>query len=254
MTSPIFHIPHASRAIPAELALSFLPDQERLEYELLIMTDAWTDKLVEPISTKAKRVLFPVSRLVVDPERFLCDDDEPMSAKGMGAPYTQLSSGEPLRRLTVADRNHLISTYYIPHHAALSAAVAADLDASYCSLIVDVHSFSSKPLPHELDQSLPRPEICIGVDEFHSPFPKGFDIISACGAYGFGCSVNKPFSGSIVPSAFWNRDHRVKSFMIEVRRDLYMNEKNGVKLGDFDATSKSVCALISALIEHRTVK
>ena len=58
----------------------------------MIMTDAWTDKLVEPISTKAKEVVFPVSRLVVDPERFLCDDDEPMAPKGMGATYTKLST------------------------------------------------------------------------------------------------------------------------------------------------------------------
>ena len=248
MTPLIFHIPHASRLIPAELAPSFLPTQARLEYELLIMTDAWTDKLVEPISTKAKEVVFPVSRLVVDPERFLCDDDEPMSAKGMGATYTKLSTGELLRKLTDAERDHLISTYYIAHHAALTAAVAADLEASNSSLIVDVHSFSSKPLPHEFDQSVPRPEICIGVDEFHSPFPRGYDIISVCRALGFGCSVNKPFSGSIVPSAFWNRDRRVKSFMIEVRRDLYMNEQTGEKLGDFHAASESVCALLSALI------
>jgi hypothetical protein len=37
-------------------------------------------------------------------------------------------------------------------------------------LVIDVHSFSSMPLPHEPDQTVPRPELCIGFDQFHSPF------------------------------------------------------------------------------------
>src|SRR3954469_12464209 len=104
MPSIVLHIPHASRLIPRELLPSFLPSQVRLTDELLIMTDAWTDELVEALPLQVHRVLFPVSRLVVDPERFPSDDQEPMAKKGMGATYTRLSSGGPCAnspRLTV---------------------------------------------------------------------------------------------------------------------------------------------------------
>jgi hypothetical protein len=43
-------------------------------------------------------------------------------------------------------------------------------------LIIDVHSFSSVPLPHEPDQTPRRPEVCIGFDRFHSPFCDDADV------------------------------------------------------------------------------
>ncbi|NBB90740.1 MAG: hypothetical protein GVY23_05990 [Spirochaetes bacterium] len=38
---------------------------------------------------------------------------------------------------------------------------------------------------------------------------------------------NQPFSGSLVPGRFYGVDRRVTSIMIEVRRDLYMDERTG---------------------------
>ena len=81
-----------------------LPDDTRLADELLQMTDAWTDRLIEGVRFPAVRIAFPVSRLVVDVERFPEDPDEPMAGQGMGAVYTRLSTGEPLRSLEPAER------------------------------------------------------------------------------------------------------------------------------------------------------
>jgi N-formylglutamate amidohydrolase len=228
---------------------SFLPSHARLNHELLIMTDAWTDELVAVLPLKAERVIFPVSRLVVDPERFPSDDHEPMALKGMGATYTKLSSGEPLRQLSDADRAALMAAYYHPHHLVLTAATESAIRESGFCLIVDVHSFSSSPLPHEEDQTVDRAEICVGFDAFHSPFPGDVDIIPICERLGFSGSVNRPFSGSIVPSKFWTRDDRVRSFMIEVRRDVYMDERTGERLPDFSIKAEQICALIKALAD-----
>ena len=85
---------------------TFLPSAENIERELLLMTDAWTDEIVAHIAFDATKVIFPVSRLVVDPERFSDDADEPMAAGGMGAVYTKLSTGEPLRVLSHAERTN----------------------------------------------------------------------------------------------------------------------------------------------------
>jgi len=112
--------------------------------------------------------VFPVSRLVVDVERFPDDEDEPMAGRGMGAVYTRLSSGERLRDL------------------------------------------------------------------------------------GFSAEVNRPFAGSIVPAAFWRRDRRVRSMMIEAplplhARSIYERGDGNARAG-FDGVAARICRLLVALV------
>lgn len=52
-----------------------------------------------------------VSRLVVDPERFTDDAQEPMAAVGQGAVYTRTSDGSALRELLDGERDALLGTY-----------------------------------------------------------------------------------------------------------------------------------------------
>src|SRR5688572_12707405 len=88
----------------------------------------------------------------------------------MGVIYTRTSRGTRLRdAVSEADRRQLIETYYQPHHRRLEEAVSLCLRRHGFCLIIDGHSFGSKPLPHEPDQDKDRPEICVGTDEFHTP-------------------------------------------------------------------------------------
>ena len=81
----IFHIPHATRKIPAEVRNQVLLTDAELKRELLAMTDAYTDELFSAdLAPGDTTVIFPVSRLVVDPERFADDDAEPLAKRGMG--------------------------------------------------------------------------------------------------------------------------------------------------------------------------
>lgn len=248
MTGLILHIPHASRLIPAEDRAAMVPDDATLARELLRMTDAWTDRLVEGVTVPAVRIVFPVSRLVVDPERFPEDADEPMSIKGMGAVYTRLSTGEPLRRPDPAERARLLDRYYWPHHRRLDEAVDAALAEHGSALIMDVHSFSAVPLPHEPDQEPQRPELCIGFDAFHSPFRSDEEAVQIGMDAGFATvAVNRPFSGSIVPAKHWQRTGKVRSVMIEIRRDHYMDQETGNQRPDFDAVASRTAGLVADL-------
>jgi hypothetical protein len=47
MTAIILHIPDASGYVPAEARKDLLVDDATLERELLCMTDAWTDRLMD---------------------------------------------------------------------------------------------------------------------------------------------------------------------------------------------------------------
>jgi hypothetical protein len=89
------------------------------------MTDHFTQALVCAGVDERRVVRAPVSRLVVDVERFPRDADEPMAARGMGVVYRATSSLRPLRRaLSPAEREALLCAWYHPHHARLEQAVA----------------------------------------------------------------------------------------------------------------------------------
>ena len=71
----VIHLPHASKTIPAIVRPELLLSDQELALEVLMMTDHLTDELVGTTLSTAQRVHFPISRLVVDPERFLNDAD-----------------------------------------------------------------------------------------------------------------------------------------------------------------------------------
>jgi N-formylglutamate deformylase len=55
----------------------------------------------------------------------------------------------------------------------------------------------------------------------------GEALAAAFRAEGFTVAFDRPYAGSMVPSAFHGRDRRVRSAMIEVRRGLYLDEATG---------------------------
>ncbi len=239
--SPILlHVPHASIRIPKkERSLFCLPD---LDDELLKMTDRYCDELFTGYDT----VVFPVSRLVCDPERFRNDELESMSRMGMGAVYTKTSSGELLRRITEDERESLLQRYYDPHHRRLTVAVEAKLQTHGWCLIVDGHSFHPAPLPYEPDQEPDRPDFCIGTDPYHTPDRLAEEAMMFLKRQGFSVFRNSPYGGSLVPLKYYGRDRRVCSIMIEINRKLYM-DKRGKRSDSFSLIQRTITTLIEKL-------
>ncbi len=231
----VVHIPHASLVVPSDVVAGLLLTPTEIEHELLVMTDRYTDELFALPSSLATTVTFPVSRLVVDPERFTADDSEPMARKGMGVVYERTAAGHPLRRRPSADERHrLLARFYEPHHSALTTAVERALAAHGTCLLLDGHSFPTLALPYEDDQDPDRPDICIGTDARHTP---AWLLDIAVGAFeelGWRVAVDRPFGGALVPMRFYRQDLRVHAAMIEVRRGLYMDERSGERLPRFD--------------------
>ena len=92
--------------------------------------------------------------------------------------------------------------------------------------IIDVHSFPSSALPYELHADLSRPEICIGTDDFHTPDHLTNKTAEAFADFGT-VGINQPFIGTYVPLEQYGTEQRVRPVMIEIRRDLYMDEATG---------------------------
>ncbi len=242
-SSIVLHVPHSS---------TFIPESERgsfrigLSDELLKMTDRYCDEL---FCGGYSSVVFPVSRLVCDPERFRDDALEPMSKVGMGAVYTRAHDGAVLRSVGIEERERILKTYYDPHHAALTEAVQSALDKTDYCFIIDGHSFAPKPLPFEKDQRPDRPDFCIGTDPYHTPDELARSAFRFLRERGYSVDFNAPFSGSIVPMRFYRKDRRVASIMIEINRRLYMYD-DGRRNEEFNTIRTVVQGLIRQLSEH----
>ena len=113
--SIILHIPHSSQHIPKEYLPYFLLNKETLKIELLKMTDHYTSELFLLENNSISTITFSVSRLLVDPERFENDLQEPMTDLGMGCIYTKTHDQKPLKEIHKI-KNELISKFYRPHH------------------------------------------------------------------------------------------------------------------------------------------
>ncbi|MFH1983429.1 MAG: N-formylglutamate amidohydrolase [Pseudomonadota bacterium] len=247
--STIFHIPHASTVIPAEHRAAFLLSDSELGDQVLCMTDHFTDELFNLPDRSVQRIVYPVSRLVLDPERFLDDAQEPMAKKGMGVIYEKTVDGRLLRdKPTEKERAELLERYYHPHHQKFTEAVDHVLAATGRCLIIDCHSFPDAPLPYEDDQNPNRPDICIGTDSFHTDEVLSILTFKVFQEVGFSVAFNRPFAGTIVPMKYYRCTKAVQSIMIEINRKLYMNEETDEKLSSFDEFAGSVQGCLTKLL------
>ena len=213
-----------------------LIDDDELWRELVRLTDWHTDDLFAWLADHgATRLVNGTSRLVIDPERFDDPVREPAEASGQGVVYTQTTDGRPLRDEDPLSRERLIERFYRPYHAALDALAGELLTAFDRCTILDCHSFPTEPLPSDLDRAPGRPDICIGRDPTHTPTALAEGVAAAFRAEGFSVAFDRPYSGSLVPSALHGRDRRLLTVMIEVRRGLYVDEASGKRSAGYAA-------------------
>jgi len=228
----ILHIPHSSDIIPDKSG--YVVDDAKLAAEKLLLTDWHTEDLF--YHTDSISIVTPFNRIFCDVERFPNDADEIMSSVGMGVTYQKNDDGSDLRNVSAKIKAEILNKYYYPHHKLLKEAVNRQLLTNGGALIIDCHSFSNKPFKRDLNQSQPRPDICIGTDSYHTPpglikFSETYFRLA-----GYSVMINNPYLGSIVPMEYYQKDIRVQSIMIEINRDLYlipstnMSNKNYIKI------------------------
>jgi N-formylglutamate amidohydrolase len=232
----IGHVPHAGTLIPADVRGGITLDDAALDRQRLLLTDHLTDRLFDWLpGTGAVTFVNRISRLVVDPERFPSDAEEPMAALGQGAVYTRTTDGDRMRAGDPAARGTLMTRYFEPYHAALTALVDRTLERHGRCLIIDGHSFGTAPLPSERDQAPDRPDVCLGTDPIHTPEPLFASLDATFREAGFSVKRDSPFAGSLVPLRHHGRDRRVVTVMFEIRRGLYCDEATGEPLPRFAA-------------------
>jgi N-formylglutamate amidohydrolase len=248
--SPVLlHVPHAGLEVPGWARGHLLPDDADLAAEQAALTDHLTDRIA--LCAAAAAPVRPwvlvnrVSRFVVDPERFP-DEREEMAAVGMAAVYTHDTHGRRIRADDAAHRDELLAAYYATWADAVADLADARLAATGRAVLIDVHSYPSTPLPYELHADGPRPAVCLGTDPAHTP-P---DLIAAAerafaqvGEVG----TDSPFGGSYVPLRHHGTDLRVRSVMVELRRDRHLVEPAGPVTAGFAVAARALAALVDAV-------
>ena len=242
----ILHIPHSSLKIPEQFREQIVLTDAELAGELLLMTDKFTDEIYS--YKNAITVQFPISRLLLDVERFPDDVEEPMSKVGMGVIYKKTAFGKRLKRaLQSNERGELLSKYYYEHHQKLLKETKGELDKYGKAVIVDCHSFPNQPLPCDADKSIPRPHFCIGTDVLHTPHELLELVETQLKKVHHDVQINQPYNGTIVPTEFYQRDSRIMSIMIEINRSLYMDEKSGTRNYSFESIKKEIKGVLNSI-------
>ena len=237
----ILHVPHASKLIPDKA--EYL-NSASLKTSIDLLTDHFTDELFFHPNSDA--VLFKYSRLWCDVERYVDDDEEPMSKMGMGMFYNKDVFGDELR-----DQSDYLAAYdsYTNHHLRLGHAVSDQLNWFPFVVVVDCHSFYPFRMGHEPEGL--RPDICIGTNP-DTPKSLVQDLVNYTKSCGLSVAINSPFSGSMMPAKFYE-DERVTSVMIEVNRKLYLEVPYiGKKSKNFKATQDFINNLLDIVNQYET--
>lgn len=257
--SVVLHVPHAGTAIPPDVRRAILLDDAGLAGEVLASTDHHTDRFVAGLggeldgSDRVRVWVNAYSRLVVDPERFLDPEREPTERVGRGAVYTRGFDGAVLRDVDdtafEALRADLLDRFFAPHHAGIEQLVAGMLETNGACTIIDVHSYPRDAQPYELAGGLapdaPRPALCIGTDGVHTPPELVALVEDVAASLDLATARDTPFAGTFVPTA-WLGDARVRSVMLEIRRDIYMEESTAAA---DDAGVARLQALVLGVVE-----
>jgi N-formylglutamate amidohydrolase len=247
-TSPVvLHAPHGSRFIPDDLLSTYLVDATELGRERDLMTDHFTDELVEAAvrASGASAIVNRLSRFVVDVERFP-DEREEMLAVGMGAFYTHGSQGQRIRPDSVMT-DPALREFFDAYSLAFTELVQRTVDAHGRAIIVDVHSYPVNSLPYEVHADEPRPQLDVGTDDTHTSAELLAAVRDAFDDLEIG--INESFHGTYVPLRFYDEgDARVQSVMLEIRRDVYMDEATVTRSVDgYTRLSTQLASLVDRL-------
>ncbi len=207
----LLHIPHSSMAFPSDSRYTF----EDLDGEERLLIDYYTDDLFSPARPSAdiERMTFPLCRLYCDVERLIND---PLEKEGLGISYHRSTSGQPLGDRMFGNLAEAFSCY-VDFHAEMAKKIVSMGEGT---LLVDCHSFSSRPTL--LCSNPPDVDICIGYNE-DSTHPDAValpNIVRHFKSRGYKVGLNEPFSNSKT----FDVPVKYHSVMIEVNKRLYMDE------------------------------
>ena len=233
----ILHIPHASSNFDFAHQEDLKTVWRRMAEPLI---DWYTDELFTPSNDeRIIPVIFDTCRTLVDVER-MCFD--PLEEKGLGITAYPLLPGGNIRNSQEEDIRYMRK--YLDHQHRLANLLVEH----HNSLLIDCHSFSSRPTILQPDASRNQGiDICIGFnDDSTKPNEETLAVVEQhFSEKGYKVSFNVPFSNSKTVET----PAKYKSLMIEINKSLYMDESTLQKNAAFESLKYDIKSLYKKLLQ-----
>ena len=230
--------------------------------------DAYVDDLIADAPEQGVtllKALFPrayldLNRIADDIDPALIDGDWPQplrpgpkSAMGIGLIRQVVVPGAKIyaRRLTVAEVQRRIETYYRPYHEALADILNETRSLFGTVWLVDWHSMKSTGNAATPDgEGASRADAVIGDLEGSACDPAFTDLAaSTLRGLGYSVTVNEPYSGGEILHRYTDPRRGIHGLQIEINRALYLDEKSVRPTAGFEPLRKSLEQLTHAIGE-----
>ncbi len=229
-------VPHAGEWIPADVREEMVIGEKVLRRDL----DLYVDRLWSGVTDLgATLIASQVSRYVVDLNR-AADDISPETVKGgerilragyyqdRGVVWRTTTAKTPVMEKPMSKRafKKRLDRFYHPYHAALAAEIErVRSEFGYC-ILLDGHSMPSMGRKGHNDPGRKRAEIVPGDIEGEScDRTLRWLVEEHFRDQGFSVRSNEPYKGGWITRNYGQPLKGVHAIQIEVRRDLYMNER-----------------------------
>jgi N-formylglutamate deformylase len=232
----VVDVPHAGEWIPDFVRAEMIIGEKVLRRDLDLYVDQfWRDAP----ELGATLVASHVSRYVVDLNR-AADDISPLTVEGgkriykegyyhdRGVVWRTTTAGDAVmaRAMDQETFDRRIDTFHSPYHAALAGEIERVREQfGYC-ILLDAHSMPSMGRKGHSDPGSKRAEIVPGdIDGSSCDARLRWLVEGHFRDHGFTVKSNEPYKGGWITRHYGRPADGVHAIQIEVRRDLYMDER-----------------------------
>jgi len=184
-------------------------------------------------------------------------DPGPKAEVGTGLAWVRLFGSTDIyeSKITTAQLQHRIDTYWKPYHDAISKTYEYLHSTFGCVYHVNCHSMPSVGNPKSVDGPVDRPDFILG-DRDGSTCEASFTqtVKEYLEQKGYTVTINYPFKGVELVRRYSDPTNYRHSLQIEINRRLYMNEITLEKIGGYNDLKTSITGLIKILADYAKTK
>jgi N-formylglutamate amidohydrolase len=260
----VFASPHSGRIYPK----SFLQASRLDGTAIRRSEDSFVDEIfgaVPALGAPLLKAHFP--RAFVDPNREAYELDpamfdgplpqfvnsrSPRVTAGLGTIARVVRDGAEIytKKITFAEAQSRIDTYYKPYHGTLRGLIETTHKQFGCAVLIDCHSMPSVGGPLDQDIGAARPDIVLG-DRFGTSCARRLtDMIErALAMQGFAVVRNNPYAGGFSTEHYGRPALGLHALQIEINRALYMDEDKIERSAGIKRVTHAITTLVRAMGE-----
>ena len=171
--------------------------------------------------------------------------------EGLGLIKTKSRYGEPFqeRKLTVAEIEERLASWYRPYHAELKRLIDA-LHGRFGALRqISCHCMSAVGAPTHPDAGKPRADFCVSDLKGKTASREAMAlVVDTLKSYGYSVSVNDPYIGNELIDRHGNPARGIDSIQVEINKKLFMDAKTFRKTAGFGRLKADLDRLLAVVV------